>query len=182
MNPLVTEATRDQLKKQVTDFRAGDTIRVAFRITEGEKERVQKFEGVCIRRRGSGVDETLTVRRVSYGVGMERIFPLHSPRVESIEVIRQGHARRAKLYFLRDLTGKKARLLEARRKRMAKGHMIDLEAIAPPKPEAPAEEEEESTPAEETAAAETGEKGSEAAEGPAEGDAGSDETETPKAE
>lgn len=123
---LVMEATRDQLKKQVPDFRPGDTLKVAVRIIEGDKERIQNFEGVCIGRNAGGMDETFTVRRVSFGIGMERIFPLNSPRIESITVTRHGRIRRAKLYYLRDLTGKKARLSETRRKRLAKGHMLDI--------------------------------------------------------
>lgn len=145
MNALVIEATRSQLKKQVPDFRPGDSVRVAVRITEGDKERIQNFEGVCIGRHGSGMDETFTVRRVSFGVGMERIFPLHSPRIESIAVLRHSRVRRAKLYYLRDLTGKKARLSETRRKRLGRGQMLDValaaggdEAVA----EAPAAEAE----------------------------------------
>jgi large subunit ribosomal protein L19 len=96
------------------------------RIIEGDKERTQNFEGVCIGRNGAGMNETFTVRRVSYGVGMERIFPLHSPRVESIAVLRHGHVRRAKLYYLRELTGKKARLAETRKKRLARNSMLDV--------------------------------------------------------
>lgn len=126
MHPIIVDIIRDQVKKKVPDFRPGDQVRVAVRIVEGDKERTQNFEGVCIGRNGSGMDETFTVRRVSYGVGMERIFPLHSPRVESIEVTRQGRVRRAKLYYLRDLTGRKARLSETRRKRYARGHELDI--------------------------------------------------------
>ncbi len=114
MHPLVREAEASQLKTDRPYFRPGDTIRVAVRIVEGGKERIQNFEGVCIARRGSGLRETFTVRRVSFNVGMERIFPLHSPRVDSIKVVRRGRARRAKLYYLRDLRGKKARLTERR--------------------------------------------------------------------
>lgn len=125
-NLLINEVVKDQLKKQIPDFRPGDTIRVAVRIIEGDKERIQNFEGVCIGRHGAGMDETFTVRRVSFGVGMERIFPIHSPRIESIAVVRHGRVRRAKLYYLRDLTGKKARLSETRRKRLAKGHQFDV--------------------------------------------------------
>lgn len=156
MNPLVADVTREQIKKKVADFRPGDTLRVAVRIIEGDKERVQYFEGVCIARHGRGMDETFIVRRVSYGIGMERIFPLHSPRIESIKVIRQGRARRAKLYYLRDLTGKKARLSETRRKRLVKGSIVDVdlgdppgetqaEAAASPGEQTPAEETESST-------------------------------------
>ena len=126
MHALIAEVVKDQLKKQVPDFRPGDTVRVAVRIVEGDKERTQNFEGVCISRNASGMDETFTVRRVSFGVGMERIFPLHSPRIESIEVLRHGHVRRAKLYYLRDLTGKKSRLSETKRKRLEKGHLLDI--------------------------------------------------------
>lgn len=133
MDPLILKTTRDQLKKQVPDFRPGDTVKVAVRIIEGEKERIQNFEGVCIGRSGGGLDEMFTVRRVSFGVGMERIFPLHSPRVESIKVMRHGHARRAKLYFLRDIAGKKARLTESKRKR-TKGAQVNVaQANAPEK-------------------------------------------------
>jgi large subunit ribosomal protein L19 len=101
-----------QFKKDVPDFRPGDTVRVAVRIVEGDKERIQNYEGVCIRRRGGGIRETFTVRRVSFGVGMERIFPLHSPSIESIKIIRHGKVRRARLYYQRELRGKKARILE----------------------------------------------------------------------
>lgn len=139
MESIISEVTRKHLKQQVPDFRPGDTVRVAVRIIEGDKERIQNFEGVCIGRSGSGMDETFTVRRVSYGVGMERIFPLHSPRVESIKVMRQGHVRRAKLYYLRDLTGKKARLAETRRKRLARNSMLDV-ALAAGSPEPAVEE------------------------------------------
>ena len=126
MNILVRNIARDYMKQSVPDFRPGDTVRVAVRIVEGDKERIQNFEGVCIGRSGTGMDETFTVRRVSFGVGMERIFPLHSPRVESIQVLRHGRVRRAKLYYLRDLSGRKARIAETRRKRGAKGRMIQL--------------------------------------------------------
>ena len=114
MHPLVREAEATQLRTDRPYFRPGDTVRVAVRIVEGNKERIQNFEGVVIGRKGSGVRETFTVRRVSFNVGMERIFPLHSPRVEDIKVIRRGKTRRAKLYFLRELRGKKARLVERR--------------------------------------------------------------------
>lgn len=104
------EAT--QFKKDIPDFRPGDTVRVAVRIVEGDKERFQNYEGVCIRRRGGGLRETFTVRRVSFGVGMERIFPLHSPNIESIKIIRHGKVRQARLYYQRELRGKKARIVE----------------------------------------------------------------------
>jgi large subunit ribosomal protein L19 len=103
---------KNYLKESVDSFRIGDTVKVHLRILEGEKERVQIFQGVVIRRRGGGVGATFTVRKYSYGIGVERIFPLHSPRVEKIEVVRSGRVRRAKLYFLRNLRGKAARLKE----------------------------------------------------------------------
>jgi large subunit ribosomal protein L19 len=111
-NPVIREYVAQQLKKSVPDFQPGDTLRVSVLISEGDKERLQDFVGVCIRRKGSGISETFTVRRVSYGVGMERIFPLHSPKIENIEVVRRGRVRRAKLYYLRELRGKKARIVE----------------------------------------------------------------------
>lgn len=100
------------LKEKVDSFRIGDTVRVHLRIVEGEKERVQVFQGVVIRRKGGGVNETFTVRKYSYGIGVERIFPIQSPRVEKVEVMRSGRVRRAKLYYLRKLKGKAARLKE----------------------------------------------------------------------
>lgn len=112
MQAIIREIEKSHLKKKVPDFRPGDTVRVSVRITEGKTERIQDFEGVCIARRGGGLRETFTVRRVSYGVGMERIFPLHSPRVAKIKVVRRGKVRRAKLYYLRELRGKKARITE----------------------------------------------------------------------
>src|SRR5262245_4103074 len=100
MNLQVQEIERQYMKKEVPDFRPGDTVSGAVRIVEGDKERIQKFEGVCIGRSGEGLSETFTVRRVSFGVGMERIFMLHSSRIESIKVMRHGRVRRAKLYYL----------------------------------------------------------------------------------
>ncbi len=104
----------DQMKADIPPFRAGDTVKVAVKIKEGNRERVQMFEGVVIRRRGEGLSKTFTVRRVSYGVGVERTFLLHSPRVESIQVVRRGRVRRARLYYLRQLRGKAARIRERR--------------------------------------------------------------------
>jgi large subunit ribosomal protein L19 len=105
------EAARVNEEKKVT-FRPGDTVRVHVRIVEGGKERIQDYEGVCIRRHGGGLNETFTVRRISYGVGMERIFPMQSPRIAGIEVVRHGKVRRANLTYLRSLRGKKARIVE----------------------------------------------------------------------
>ncbi len=144
MHQLIQNLDRESMKKEVPDFRPGDTIRVAVRIVEGDKERIQNFEGVCIGRQGGGMNETFTVRRVSFGVGMERIFPLNSPRIEEIKVMRQGRVRRAKLYYLRDLTGKQARIAESRRKRGAKNAMVQTLAAgnsAPAEAQAPAADE-----------------------------------------
>jgi large subunit ribosomal protein L19 len=103
-----------QLKKDMPDMRPGDTVKVYVKVKEGNRERLQIFEGVIIRRRGSGMSETFTVRRVSYGVGIERTFPANSPRIDKIEIIRRGKVRRARLYYLRDLVGKSARIREKR--------------------------------------------------------------------
>ena len=140
MNQTVQAFEQEFLKKGVPDFRPGDTVRVAVRIVEGDKERIQNYEGLCISRHGSGMDETFTVRRVSFGVGMERIFPLHSPRIESVKILRQGRVRRAKLYYLRELSGRKARIPDTRRKRGAKDLMLE---VNPPETEAPYAEPEE---------------------------------------
>ena len=102
------------LKTDIPAFDPGDTLRVMVRVREGEKERLQAFEGVCIARRGGGINESFTVRKISAGVGVERIFPLHSPSIAEIEVLRKGRVRRAKLYFLRQLAGKAARIREKR--------------------------------------------------------------------
>lgn len=101
-----------EMRQDIPEFRAGDTLRVHVRVIEGDKERVQVFEGVCIRRHDDGLRSTYTVRKVSYGVGVERIFPLHSPRVLKIEVKTLGRVRRSRLYYLRSLHGKKARIRE----------------------------------------------------------------------
>jgi large subunit ribosomal protein L19 len=111
---IINHIDQEQLKKDRPDFRAGDTVRVHQLIKEGEKERVQVFEGVVIRRDGGGINETVTVRKISYNVGVERIFPLHSPRIEKIEVKQRGRVRRSRLYYLRDRRGKAARIQEMR--------------------------------------------------------------------
>ena|SRR5512135_2565300 len=105
---------REGLREDLPDFRPGDTVKVMVRIQEGEKERLQAFEGVCVGRRGGGISETFTVRKVSAGVGVERIFPLHGPSVGTVEVVRKGKVRRAKLTYLRRLTGKAGRIREQR--------------------------------------------------------------------
>src|SRR5437899_6234173 len=105
---------REGLKTDIPAFAPGDTLRVMVRVREGEKERLQAFEGICIARRGGGVNETFTVRKISAGVGVERIFPLHAPSIAEIGLLRKGRVRRAKLYFLRRLAGKAARIREKR--------------------------------------------------------------------
>ena len=112
---LFRELTQEQIKSDVPAFRPGDTVRVHVKVVEGTRERIQLFEGVVIKRHGGGISETFTVRKISYGVGVERAFPLHSPRVAQIEVVRYGKVRRAKLYYLRNLRGKAARIKEIRR-------------------------------------------------------------------
>lgn len=111
---LLREITREQLRTDLPPFRPGDTLRVHVKVKEGNRERIQVFEGVVIKRRGGGISETFTVRKISYGVGVERTFPLHSPKIEKIEVVRRGKVRRAKLYYLRKLRGKAARIQEIR--------------------------------------------------------------------
>lgn len=112
MNPLVRDISSEQLRADLPKFRPGDTLRVHVKVREGTRERIQMFEGVVIKRRGTGISSTFTVRKVSYGVGVERAFPLHSPKLEKIELLRRGKVRRAKLYYLRELRGKKARIKE----------------------------------------------------------------------
>jgi large subunit ribosomal protein L19 len=112
---MLQEATKEQLRSDLPAFDPGDTLRVNVRVREGDKERLQAFEGVCIARKNGGISETFTVRKVSSGIGVERVFPLHSPSVESITVVRRGRVRRAKLYYLRALRGKAARIKEKTR-------------------------------------------------------------------
>jgi large subunit ribosomal protein L19 len=109
MHPFI-ETQKEFIRTDIPPFRPGDTLKVNVRVKEGEKERLQAFEGVCIARRGSGVSETFTVRKVSNGVGVERIFPVHSPMIGDITVVRRGQVRRAKLYYLRELSGKATRI------------------------------------------------------------------------
>ena len=159
----------DNLSKRgdLPPFRVGDTVRVHVKVREGEKERIQVFEGVVIRRRGAGASETFTVRKISYGVGVERTLPVQSPSVAKIEIKSRGYVRRSRLYYLRDLRGKKARL---------RSKVRDMSALVAPEPEvieaevaaaiseAPPVEEEDTAAAEETAAEDT------AAEEPTESD------------
>lgn len=163
--------------KEIPDFSPGDTLRVNVRVVEGNRERVQAFEGVCIGRRNAGLNSSFTVRKLSYGEGVERVFPLYSPRVESIEIIRRGKVRRAKLYYLRGRTGKRARIAErttgrgvkkadleeaAEKAAAAAAAAVPAEAVAEPDAAAEAVAAESETPPVETEAtpaeAETAEK------------------------
>ncbi|MBB5149886.1 MULTISPECIES: 50S ribosomal protein L19 [Ureibacillus] len=114
MSNIIAEITKEQLRTDLPEFRPGDTVRVHVRIQEGNRERIQVFEGVVIKRRGGGISETFTVRKISYGVGVERTFPVHTPKIAKLEVVRRGKVRRAKLYYLRNLRGKAARIKEIR--------------------------------------------------------------------
>ncbi len=109
---LVDIIEKENIKKEVPDFNIGDTVRVYVKVVEGDRERLQAFEGVVIARKNGSIRESFTVRRMSFGVGVERTFPIHSPRIDKIEVVRTGKVRRAKLYYLRDLTGKAAKVKE----------------------------------------------------------------------
>ena len=111
---IIQALEQEQLRQDIPEFRPGDTVRVHVKVVEGTRERIQLFEGVVISRSGGGIRETFTVRRVSYNVGVERTFPVHSPRLDRIEVVRKGIVRRAKLYYLRKLKGKAARIRERR--------------------------------------------------------------------
>ena len=117
MNELVRALGQEQLKKEVPNFGPGDTVRVHVKIVEGKRERIQVFEGVVLKRQGGGIQETFTVRKISFNVGVERTFPVHSPKIEKIEVTRRGKVRRAKINYLRTRTGKAAKVKEARTKR-----------------------------------------------------------------
>ena len=115
MSEIIRAIESEQLKKDLPKFNVGDTLRVMVKVVEGERERLQAFEGICIAKRNGSIRETFTVRRVSYGIGVERTFPVHSPRLGSITVIRHGKVRRAKLYYLRSLQGKAAKIKEVKR-------------------------------------------------------------------
>jgi large subunit ribosomal protein L19 len=137
---VMTKIDSEKLRKGIPEFRPGDTLRVFCKIREGDKERLQKFEGVCIRRRRGGINATFTVRKTSFGVGVERVFPLHSPLIERIEVASSGKVRRSRLYYLRKLTGKAARIEGRRVEGEAEG-AADEAAVE----EAPADEAAEAT-------------------------------------
>ena len=114
MHTAIAELEKAQIRSDIPNFRPGDTLKVHVRVKEGNRSRIQVFQGVVIRRQGGGLRETFTVRKVSYGVGVERTFPVHSPSIEKIEPVTRGRVRRAKLYYLRDLRGKAARIKERR--------------------------------------------------------------------
>jgi len=143
---LVDSVEKEQLKKHVSDFNVGDTVRVSVKIVEGSKERIQTITGTVIARKGSGLSETFTIYRIAYGSAMERVIPLHSPRVTEIEVVRSGKVRRSKLYYLRGTFGKKAKVKEniaARGKKKKVEVVVDKEAPAEePTPETPPTAEE----------------------------------------
>ena len=120
MHPFI-ETQKEWLRDNIPPFRAGDSLRVNVRVREGDKERIQAFEGVCIAKRGGGVSATFTVRKISNGIGVERIFPVHSPMISEIIVVRRGRVRRAKLYYLRQLRGKSARIVEKTERAAAVG-------------------------------------------------------------
>jgi len=150
---VIDQFEAQQMRDDIPEFRVGDTVKVHVRIIEGERERVQVFEGVVIARKHGGARETITVRRISFGVGVERIFPLHSPRIEKIEVVKQGLVRRAKLYYLRDRRGKAARvkskiLRKGEGRKGKKGGEIEVPET-PPEPESLTDEVAEA-PAEES--------------------------------
>ncbi len=126
---LVRAVEQSQLRQDLPKVEVGDYVKVALRITEGSRERIQVFEGTVIAMKGTGLSETITVRRISYGVGVERILPVHAPTIDNIEVVRKGVVRRAKLYYLRDRVGKKARLREKLNVKTNEAHVEKVEAV-----------------------------------------------------
>ena len=142
------------LRSDIPDFRPGDTVKVNVRVVEGNRERVQAFQGVVIRRQGGSIRETFTVRKISFGVGVERTFPVHSPSIASLEIVSRGAVRRAKLYYLRDLRGRKARIKERRIDDAKLAAMEEAAALAAAEAEAEAAEDEAEGEAAEEAAAE----------------------------
>ena len=112
MNSIIDAINQENVKASIPEFNVGDTVKVLVKVIEGDRERIQAFEGVCIARKHGGISETFTVRRISFGVGVEKTFPIHSPKVADIQVVRKGKVRRAKLYYLRERTGKAAKVKE----------------------------------------------------------------------
>lgn len=137
---IIQALEKTQMKPKITEFRVGDTIRVHVKVVEGDKERIQVYEGVVIGRQGGGARENIRVRKLSYGVGVERIFPIHSPMIDKIERVREGKVRRAKLYFLRELRGKAARIKEKARSFAAVAGAEETPKEPKPKAEKKAEE------------------------------------------
>ena len=134
---IIEQFEKDQIKslvkgKKIPQFHPGDTVRVNVKVREGTRERIQAFEGVCIRKKNRGISSSFTVRKISFGEGVERVFPIFSPSIDSISIVRSGQVRRAKLYYLRDLTGKKARIVERIRKKqpdLASLHIDESEEV-----------------------------------------------------
>jgi len=144
---IIEQLEKDQVTsltagRAVPDFGAGDTVRVHVKVVEGTRERIQVFEGVCIARKNAGLNSAFTVRKISYGEGVERVFPLYSPRIETIEVVRRGKVRRAKLYYLRGLRGKKARIAEKVERRVGESLVAAGEPAEPASEETAAKTEE----------------------------------------
>ncbi|WP_136658190.1 50S ribosomal protein L19 [Nitratireductor sp. XY-223] len=167
------QAAKIEAKRKLPEFSPGDTVRVMVRVTEGSRTRVQAYEGVCIARSGGGINENFTVRKISYGEGVERVFPLYSPMVEAVEVVRRGKVRRAKLYYLRDRRGKSARITENTNVRARKLNEAERQALAAEKARIEAEkvaaaEALAAEKAAEEAAAKAAAEAAEATEAPAE--------------
>ena len=134
-HPIIQALDAEQIKtisgkREVPPFQPGDTLQVSVRVVEGERTRVQAYEGVCIARAGAGLNENFTVRKISYGEGVERVFPVYSPMIEAIKVVRRGKVRRAKLYYLRDRRGKSARIVERQEKPGERAERVEREAAA----------------------------------------------------
>jgi len=169
MSNVIDSIERAQLRSGIPRFKAGDTVRVHFQVIEGQRRRVQVFEGVVLKRQGAGVRETFTVRKQSFGVGVERTFPLHSPKIEKLEVMAIGDVRRAKLYYLRGRVGKKARVREKQQRPGAGGIVETTELTLAATEDAPAvtepEELEQEAPAAEAEAAPAEAEGAGAVEG-----------------
>jgi large subunit ribosomal protein L19 len=154
MSKIIEELERAQLRDGIPQFKAGDTVRVHFQVIEGERRRLQVFEGIVIKRQGAGVRETFTVRKQSFGVGVERTFPVHSPKIEKIEVAAVGDVNRAKLYYLRGRVGKKARIREIRQDRAKAAAAAEPVEDEPPDEVEPEEADEQTAEAETEAPAE----------------------------